>query len=76
MDVVVVVTVMHVLLFVLHMSMLIECDGNAGVWDGGGLAAVSAACECMGGTRGSCIVSSADDMLECGAWCERCKWSV
>ena len=32
-----VVTVMHVLLFVLHVSMVREGDGNAGVGDGGGV---------------------------------------
>ena len=31
---------------------------------------------CVGGTRGSCIVSSTDDVLECGAWGEKCRWSV
>ena len=46
---------MHVLLFVLHVCMLreCECDGNAGV--------VSAGHVC--GTRGSDIVSSAADLL-------------
>ena len=40
-----------------------ECkvDGNAGMWAGGG---VIAGCEYMGGTRGSCVVPSADDVLE------------
>ena len=33
-------------------------DGNAGVEDGGGVAAVSAGHEHVGGTRGSAIVSS------------------
>ena len=33
-DVVVAATVMHVLLFVFHVCMLRECDGdNAGAWD-------------------------------------------
>ena len=31
--------------------------------DGGGVAAVSAGCECMGDTRGSSVVSSADNVL-------------
>ena len=35
-----------------------EGDGNDGV------VAVSVACECMGGTRGSGVVSCADDVLE------------
>ena len=48
---------MHVLLFVLHVCMLRECqgDGNAGV------VAVSAY---MGGTRGSGVLSTACDVLE------------
>ena len=39
-----VVTVMCLLLFVLHVSMMRECegDGNAGVGDGGGVVMVSA----------------------------------
>ena len=42
-----------------------ECiDGNAGMWAGGGVVAVIAGCEYMGGTRGSCVVPSADDVLE------------
>ena len=50
-------TVMRVMLFVLDVSMLRECDGdgNAGV----GL-------EYVGGTRDSGIVSSAADVLEMG----------
>ena len=38
-DAVVAATVLHVLLFVLHVCMLRECegDGNAGVGDGGGV---------------------------------------
>ena len=41
---------MHVLLFVLHVCMLRECegDGNARVGDRGGVVAVSA---CMGGIQ-------------------------
>ena len=56
------VTVMRVLLFVLDVSMLRECegDGNAGVR---GVVAVSAGHEYMGGTRGSGIVYSAADVL-------------
>ena len=43
-DAVVAVTVMRVLLFVLHVCMLRECEfgGNAGVGDEGGLVVVSA----------------------------------
>ena len=36
------------------------CDGDANA----GVVAVSAGCEYMGGTRGSCFVSTADDVLE------------
>ena len=32
--------------------------------DGRGMVAVSAGCECMGDTRGSGVVSGADDVLE------------
>ena len=49
--------------------------------DGGGVVAMSAWCECMGGTRGSENLSSSDDVLEmcvvrgvrgvCGV-CESC----
>ena len=47
---VVAVTVMHVLLFVLHVYMLRECEGdeNASVGSGGGVVAVHMY---MGGTR-------------------------
>ena len=38
-----------------------EGDGNAGVWSGGGVVAVSA---CMCGTRGSGVLSSTGDVLE------------
>ena len=60
---VVVVTRMCVLLFVLYVCMLRECegDGNVGVGDGRGVGVVSA--EHVGGTHGSCIVSSAADLL-------------
>ena len=63
MGAVVAVTVMHLLLFVLHVCVLRECegDGNAGVGSGGGVVAVSAY---MGGTRGSGVLSSAGDVLE------------
>ena len=68
---------MHVLLFVLHVCMLLECDGdgNAGVWSGGGVVAVSA---CMIGTRGSGVLSSTGDVLEMsvaigvGGVCDMC----
>ena len=54
-DAVVAVVVMSVLLFVLHVCMLRECDGdgNAGVVSAGN----------VGGTRGSRILSSAADVL-------------
>ena len=57
-DAVIAVTVTCVLLFVLHVCMLRECEGdnNAGVGDGGGVVVVS-------GTRGSCIVSRTADVL-------------
>ena len=59
---------MRVLLFVLHVSMMRECQGdnNAGVRDDGGIVA-SAGHEYVGGTR-------ARD--ECSAWDERSWWSV
>ena len=57
------VIVMNVLLLVLHVCMLRECegDGNTGVESGRGVGVVSAH---MGGTRGSGVVHSACDMLE------------
>ena len=63
MDAVLAVTVMRVLLFVLHVCMRRGCkgDGNAGVWDGGGVVVVSTGH--VGGTRGSVIVSSTADVL-------------
>ena len=66
MDAVVAVTVMHVLLFVLHVCMLRGCegDGNAGVVDGGGVVVVSAGY--VGGTRGSYILYRTADVL---GWC-------
>ena len=36
------------------------CDGNVGVGSGGGGVAMSA---CMGGSRGSCVLASAGDVL-------------
>ena len=58
------VTVVRVL-FLLDMSMLRKCegDGNVGVGDGGGVAAVSAGHEYVVGIRGSGIVSSTADVL-------------
>ena len=53
---------MPVLLFV---SMVREYEGysNAGVWVREGVVVVSARHECVGGTHGLCIVSSAADVL-------------
>ena len=70
-DAVFVVTVMRVLLFVLDVSMLRECEGddNDGVGDGEGVFAVSAGHEYVGSTRGSGIVSSAADVLEFSVVC-------
>ena len=51
---------MHVLLFVLHVSMVGECAGNAGVGNGGDVVVVSAGQDCVGGTR---IVCNAADVL-------------
>ena len=58
MSAVVAVTVMHVLLFVLHVCMVRERegadgDGNTGLGSGRGVVAVSAY---MGGTRGSGVL--------------------
>ena len=59
MDALVDVTVMCVLLFELHMCILrvrgSKGDGNAGV---------SQECDYIGGTRGSGVVSTDDDVLE------------
>ena len=68
MSAVVAVTVMHVLLFVLHVC---EGDGNAGVGSGGGVFVVSV---CMSGTRGSGVLSSTGDMLVrgVGGVCDMC----
>ena len=68
-------TVMHVLLFVLHVCMLRECDGNASVGDRRGVVVVSAGHQYVGGTRGSGIVSNAADVLgmrEAGVLYEMC----
>ena len=71
------VTEMRVLLFVWDVSMLRECDCNGNY----GVVAVNAGCDCMGGTRGSGSVSSADDVLDMsvlrgmrgvGGVCEMC----
>ena len=66
-DAVVVLTVMRVLLFVWDISVLIsiECERNANV-DVGGLGICGcgeSGCASMGGTRGSSIVSSANDVI-------------
>ena len=69
MDAVVAVTVMRVLLFVLHVCMLRECEGG-GCGDGGVVRVGH-----VGGTRGSGIVSSAADvlgMIGVGGECEIC----
>ena len=56
--------VMRVLLFVLDVSMLRECEGTkCRCCDGGGVVAVSMGNEYVGGTRGSGNVSSAADRL-------------
>ena len=73
-------TVMRVLLFVLHVFMLRECEGarvtEMLVWDpGGGVVAVSA---CMCGTRGSGVLFSTGGVLEMsvvrgvGGVCDMC----
>ena len=52
-----------------------ESDGNAGVWSGVGVVALSA---CMSGTRGSGVLSSICDVLEMsvvrgvGGVCDMC----
>ena len=46
-----------------------EGDDNAGVGDGGGVVAMSAGHEYVGGTRGPGIVSSAVDVLEMSVMC-------
>ena len=63
------VTVMGVLLFVLHVCMLRECEGvdNAGMGDAGSVVMVSAGH--LGGTCGSEIVSSTADVLEMSEVC-------
>ena len=65
MGVVVALTVLLALLFVCEVCMLRECEGdnNAGAGAGGGVVAVSAGCNYMDGTRGSGVVSRADDVI-------------
>ena len=74
------VTVMHVLLFLLHVCMLQECEGARVtamlLWgSGGGVVAVSAH---MGGTRGWGVLSSTGDVPEMsvargvGGVCDMC----
>ena len=57
--------------------MLQECEGddNAGVGSGGGLVEVSVY---LGGTRCSCVLSSAGDVLEMSVVRRvgHCRWSV
>ena len=74
-------TVMRVLLFVCEVSILRECEGdkNAGVGAWGVVVAVSVRHEYMGSTRGSGVVSNADDVQEMsvvrrvrGGVCEMC----
>ena len=50
-----------------------EGDGNVGVESGGGVVAVN---EYLGGTRCSCVLSSAGDVLEMSVVRARCMWSV
>ena len=57
---VVAVTVMHVLLFVLHVCVCCESARVTGIVSGGCVVAVSA---CMSGTRGSGVLSSTGDVL-------------
>ena len=65
-------TVIHLLLFVLHVC---EGDGNAGVRSGGYVVAESG---CIIGTRGSRVLSSTGDVLEMsvvrgvGGVCDMC----
>ena len=75
---VVAVTVMRELLFVLDVIMLRECagDDNAGVGDEGTVVVVSAGNEYVGGTRGSCIVSSAAEVLGVSVVRAKGWWSV
>ena len=63
-----VVTVMSVLLFVLHVCMLRECEGNGNIGvEGGGVVMVSAGH--VDGTRGSGILSSAANILGMSVVC-------
>ena len=66
MDTVVAVTLMHVLLFVLHVCMLRVCEGarvTAMLVCGNKRGVVVMSAAHVGGTRGSGIVSSAADVL-------------
>ena len=45
-----------------------DVDANAGVWAGKSVVSGNGKCECMGGARGSRIVSTADDVLQM-MWC-------
>ena len=67
MSVVDTVTVMRILLFVLHVCMLSECEGGRVtvmlVWIWGGVVVLSTGREHVGGTRGSRIVSSTADVF-------------
>ena len=68
---------MHVLLFVLDVCMLRECegDGNAGVGAGGCVVGMSARHEYVGGTHGSGIMPNIADVLGMkgvGGVCEMC----
>ena len=63
-----------VVLLLVCMRRECERDGNPGVGDGGGVVVANAGH--VVGTRGSGIVSSAADVLECGAWDERSLWNV
>ena len=68
---------MRVLLIVWEVSIPRKCesDGNVGVSDGGCVVAVSAVHESMGGTHGSGMVSTANDVLEMrgvGGVCDMC----
>ena len=81
MDAVVTVTVMHVLFVVAYVfaTRLLGCegDGNVGVGSGGCVVEVSVY---MAGTRGSCVLSSASDVLEMsvvrgvGGVCDMCMY--
>ena len=59
------VTVMHVLLFVLHVCVvrLLVCEGDGEAGVGSGIVVVTLS-SYMGGKRGSGVLSSARDVLE------------